>query len=138
MLILKRTKLAGRTSVEVLSGGAHKTSPYAEDLHVIVQHPGDFGLVLPLLKRRFPSISFTEGQFWHVSNAMKYAVVALAGSLGMDLSTLADSLGGRSEADLYAGAGFVVMVIGTFAIIFPPVRDWWTEGKKGECKPDGE
>jgi hypothetical protein len=47
---------------------------------------------------------------------MKFAVLALAGSIGMGISTLASSLHRHNddESQLYAGAGFFVMLVGDF------------------------
>ena len=63
---------------------------------------------------------------------MKFAVLALAGSIGMGISTLASSLhrNNDDESQFYAGAGFFVMLVGTFAIIYPPLLDWWTKRKQ--------
>jgi|GEM_PF-6189467 len=55
---------------------------------------------------------------------MKFAVLALAGALGMGLSAIAGAIRPHGDAEIFSGAGFVVMVFGALALIGPPVRDW--------------
>ena len=57
---------------------------------------------------------------------MKYALLSLAGALGMGFSIIADSMGRSNDiAEFYAGAGFIVMTIGMLGIIIPALRDFF-------------
>ena len=55
---------------------------------------------------------------------MKFAILALAGSIAMGASIIADTMGRSDDlAKFYAGAGFVVMTLAALAIIAPLILD---------------